>query len=222
MSRRAGDPAAVVTVAVADDHPVYRRGLELMLREADGIELVGTAEDGRQAVTLVAERRPDVVLMDLAMPGLDGFSATRQIAALPSPPPVVALTMADDDRSLARAIQAGAVGYIVKGADLDEIIDAIHGAARGEAVFGLSLTQRVLQHVSRGATAAPTSFPTLTEREQEVLNHVAAGEANATIARELGISLKTVRNHLSNIFTKIQVPDRAAAIVAARDAGFGR
>ena len=222
MSLRAGSPAAVVRVAVADDHPVYRRGLALMLRDADGIELVGTADDGRQAVALVAERRPDVVLMDLAMPGLDGFAATKQIAALPSPPQVVALTMADDDRSLARAIQAGAAGYIVKGADLDEILDAIHGAARGEAVFGRALTQRVLQHISRSAAAAPTTYPMLTEREQEILNHVAAGEANATIARELGISLKTVRNHLSNIFTKIQVPDRAAASVAARDAGFGR
>ena len=130
--------------------------------------------------------------------------------------------MADDDRSLARAIQAGAAGYIVKGADLDEILDAIHGAARGEAVFGRALTQRVLQHISRSAAAAPTTYPMLTEREQEILNHVAAGEANATIARELSISLKTVRNHHSNIFTKIQVPDRAAAIVAARDAGFGR
>ena len=212
----------MIRVLIVDDHPVYRRGLELMLRDTDDIDLVGSAENGRHAVELVRATSPDVVLMDLSMPEVDGYDATRRITQESPHTKVVALTMFEDDRSLGAAIRAGAHGYLVKGADVDEITAGIRAAARGDAVFGRNLTRRVLYHVAQSTAASPSAFPDLTERERQVLEHLAAGKANATIAHELSISLKTVRNHVSNIFTKLRVPDRAAAIVAARDAGFGR
>lgn len=212
----------MIRVLIADDHPVYRRGLELMLRDAEGIELVGSAPSGKEAVDQARTSAPDVVLMDLSMPGIDGYEATRRITEASTQTTVLVLTMYEDDRSLAAALHAGASGYLVKGADLDEITAAIHTAARGDAVFGRALAQRVLGHVGRGIAAAPTSFPELTERERQILDLVASGKANAAIAHDLSISLKTVRNHVSNVFTKLQVPDRAAAIIKARNAGYGR
>lgn len=212
----------MIRVLIVDDHPVYRRGLELMLRDTDDIDLVGSAENGRHAVELVRAMSPDVVLMDLSMPEVDGYDATRRITQESPHTKVVALTMFEDDRSIGAAIRAGAHGYLVKGADVDEITAGIRAAARGDAVFGRNLARRVLDHVAQSTDASPSAFPDLTDREREVLEHLAAGKANATIAHELSISLKTVRNHVSNIFTKLRVPDRAAAIVAARDAGFGR
>jgi DNA-binding NarL/FixJ family response regulator len=212
----------VIKVLIVDDHPVYRRGLELMLGDADGIELVGSAASGRDAIELARASAPDVVLMDLSMPGVDGYEATRRITGSTHRPNVLVLTMFDDDRSLAAALDAGAQGYLVKGADLDEITAAIRTAAGGEVVFGRELAERVLSHVARGIDTAPTSFPELTDREREVLELVASGLANPAIAHELSISLKTVRNHVSNVFTKLQVPDRASAIVTARRAGYGR
>jgi DNA-binding NarL/FixJ family response regulator len=206
---------------VADDHPAFRRGLELMLTDVDDVEVVGEAETGTQAVALAEQLSPDVVLMDLRMPDLDGIEATRRLTRRTPAPAVVVLTMFDDDDSVFAAMRAGASGYLLKGAEQDEIVRAIRAAAAGEAIFGAEVARRVLAHFSHGAGSTATAFPALTPRERDVLEMVAAGKGNATIARELMINLKTVRNHVSNIFTKLQVSDRSAAIVKAREAGLG-
>jgi DNA-binding NarL/FixJ family response regulator len=211
----------VTRVLVADDHPAFRRGLELMLADVDDLELVGEAETGARAVELAAELSPDVVLMDLRMPDLDGIEATRRVVRQVPAPAVVVLTMFEDDDSVFAAMRAGARGYLLKGAEQDEIVRAVHAAAAGEAIFGPTVATRVIAHFSSGAGSTGAAFPSLTEREREVLEMIAAGKGNATIAHELLISLKTVRNHVSNIFTKLQVPDRSSAIVKARQAGLG-
>ena len=214
----------MIRVLVADDHPAYRRGLELMLAEVDDLEIVGMAETGFKAVELAGSLTPDVVLMDLRMPDLDGIEATRRITrGTPAPAEiaVVVLTMFDDDASVFTAMRAGARGYLLKGADQDEIVRAIRAVAAGEAIFGPEVAARVVNHFAVGAGSTVAAFPALTAREREVLGMIAAGKGNATIAHELTISLKTVRNHVSNIFTKLQVSDRAGAIVKARKAGLG-
>lgn len=216
----------MIRVLVADDHPAYRRGLELMLADTDGIEVVGMAETGVRAVELAEELTPDVVLMDLRMPLLDGIEATRRIVrrtpGVAPIPAVVVLTMFDDDESVFTAMRAGARGYLLKGADQDEIVRAIRAASAGEAIFGPEVATRVIDHFATGTTSTATAaFPSLTEREREVLALISAGKGNATIAHELMISLKTVRNHVSNIFTKLQVPDRSTAMLKARKAGLG-
>lgn len=208
-------------VLVADDHPAFRRGLELMLRDVDGIELVGLAATGTAAVELAASLSPEVVLMDLRMPELDGIEATRRIGRGASPPAVIVLTMFEDDDSVFAAMRAGAHGYLLKGADQDEIVRAIRAAAAGEAIFGPEIAARIIHHFSGATGDGGPVFPALTSREREVLGMIAAGRGNAAIAHELVISLKTVRNHVSNIFTKLEVSDRAAAIVKARRAGLG-
>ena len=206
-------------VVIADDHPAFRRGVELMLSGVDGIVVLGQAETGQRAVELAAELAPDVILMDLRMPGLDGIEATRRILRTEHPPAVVVLTMFEDDDSVFAAMRAGARGYLLKGADQEEIVRAIRAAAAGEAIFGSEIAERVIHHFARGSGSTASAFPALTDREREVLEMVAAGKGNATIAHDLVISLKTVRNHVSNIFTKLQVSDRSAAIVKAREAG---
>ncbi|GAB3840202.1 response regulator [Dactylosporangium cerinum] len=206
---------------IADDHPAYRRGLQLMLADAADIDLVGEAETGERAVELAGSLVPDVILMDLRMPRLDGIEATRRLARAGSTAAVVVLTMFEDDDSVFAAMRAGARGYLLKGAEQDEIIRAIRAAAAGEAIFGPQIAQRIIAHFAGGAGSTAAAFPSLTEREREVLDLVAAGKGNATIAHDLMISLKTVRNHVSNIFTKLQVSDRSQAIVKAREAGLG-
>jgi DNA-binding NarL/FixJ family response regulator len=204
---------------IADDHPAFRRGVELMLVAVDDIMVVGHAETGQGAVELAAEVAPDVVLMDLRMPDLDGIEATRRINRSERAPAVVVLTMFEDDASVFAAMRAGARGYLLKGADQDEIVRAIRAAAAGEAIFGPEIATRVISHFASGSGSTASAFPALTDREREVLEMIAAGKGNAAIAHELVISLKTVRNHVSNIFTKLQVSDRSAAIVKAREAG---
>jgi DNA-binding NarL/FixJ family response regulator len=211
----------VISVLVADDHPAFRRGLELMLVEVADFQIVGMAETGTRAVELAGSLAPDVVLMDLRMPDVDGIEATRRIGRTAPAPAVVVLTMFEDDDSVFAAMRAGARGYLLKGADQDEIARAIRAAAAGEAIFGPEIATRVIDHFARGAGSTTAAFPSLTDREREVLEMIAAGKGNATIANELVISLKTVRNHVSNIFTKLQVSDRAGAIVKARKAGLG-
>ena len=211
----------MIRVVVADDHPAFRRGLELMLADVEDVELVGEAETGVRVLELVAELGPDVVLMDLRMPELDGIEATRRIGGHDPAPGVVVLTMFEDDDSVFAAMRAGARGYLLKGAEQDEIVRAIRACAAGEAIFGPEIAARVIAHFSTGAGSRSASFPSLTERERDVLERVAMGRGNAAIAHELMISLKTVRNHVSNILTKLQVADRSAAIVKAREAGLG-
>lgn len=190
-----------------------------MLADVEGIEIVGEADTGTRALELVTELAPDVVVMDLRMPDLDGIEATRRINRGASAPAVIVLTMFEDDDSVFAAMRAGARGYLLKGADEDEIVRAIRAAAAGEAIFGPEIAARVIAHFASGPGSTGQAFPALTEREREVLGLVAAGKGNAAIAHELMISLKTVRNHVSNIFTKLQVSDRATAIVKAREAG---
>ena len=206
---------------IADDHPAYRRGLELMLANTGDIEIVGEADNGERAVELAGSLAPDVILMDLRMPGLDGIEATRRLTRSGSAAAVVVLTMFEDDESVFAAMRAGARGYLLKGAEQDEIERAIRAAAAGEAIFGREIAARIIAHFASGSGSTAAAFPALTEREREVLEMVAAGKGNAAIAHELMISLKTVRNHVSNIFTKLQVSERSQAIVKARQAGLG-
>lgn len=212
----------MIRLLIADDHPGYRRGLELMLQHVTDVEIVAEAKTGQQAVELAQTLAPDVILMDLRMPELDGIEATRRVTREAPATAVVVLTMFEDDDSVFAAMRAGARGYLLKGAEQDEIIRAIHAAAAGEAIFGPEIAHRVLAHFASGTGSTAAAFPSLTDREREVLEMVAAGKGNATIAHQLVINLKTVRNHISNIFTKLQVSDRSAAIIKARDAGLGR
>jgi DNA-binding NarL/FixJ family response regulator len=209
-------------VLVADDHPMYRRGLRAVLESSPAIELVGEATTGCEAVELVREHQPDLVLMDLHMPELSGIEATRRISALNPGTAVLVITMVKDDDSVFAAVRAGARGYVLKGVDEQELLRSIWAVANGEAVFGPGVAQRVLGFL----TAAPVqtrdrAFPDLTEREREVVGLIAEGLNNHAIAHRLGLSPKTVMNYVSNVFTKLRVADRAEMIVRARQAGFG-
>ena len=211
-------------VLVCDDHPVYRDGLRMLLGSLPGIEVVGVAADGHEAVALAAELEPDVVVMDLQMPGLNGIEATARVTAEHPHVAVLVLTMYDDDDSVFAAMRAGALGYLLKGAAQDVIARAVASVASGEAVFGPAVARKVAAYFSGGAPATATveAFPQLTPREREVLDLLAAGRTNAQIASTLYLSQKTVRNNVSNIFAKLQVAGRAEAIIQARDAGLGR
>jgi DNA-binding NarL/FixJ family response regulator len=211
----------VISVVVVDDQALVRAGLVSILGTAGDIEVVGEADDGALALQLAAELTPDVVVMDLRMPGLDGIEATRRLVRTHPDMGVVVLTMFEDDDSVFAAMRAGARGYLLKGAELPEIVRAITAIAAGDAIFSSAIARRVIEHFSTGSGSARAAFPSLTEREREVLELIATGKGNAAIANELMLTLKTVRNHVSNIFGKLQVADRAAAIVKARDAGFG-
>jgi len=207
-------------ILIADDHPAFRTGLQQMLLDVPDLVVVGEADTGAQAVELAQELAPDVVVMDLRMPGIDGIEATRRLQLVAPSSAVIVLTMFEDDDSVYAAMRAGALGYLLKGSQRDEIVRAIRAVAAGEAIFGPEIARRVIAHFSTGAGSARQAFPGLTEREREILEKIAAGKGNAMIAHELAISLKTVRNHVSNIFTKLQVSDRSAAIVKAREAGY--
>jgi DNA-binding NarL/FixJ family response regulator len=209
----------MIRLLIVDDHPAFRRGLELMLSDVDDIEVVAQAASGEEAVELAVQATPDVVLMDLRMPGLDGIESTRRLKRLHSSLSVVVLTMFEDDASVFAAMRAGARGYVLKGADQDEIERAVRAAAAGEAIFGPAIADRVILHFAQGGDYPRPTFPSLTQREREVLSLIANGKGNAAIAHELGINLKTVRNHVSNVFTKLHVSDRASAIVKARESG---
>jgi DNA-binding NarL/FixJ family response regulator len=211
-----------IRVLIADDHPLFRDGLTALLTDGPDTEPVGAAANGTEAVDLARETQPDVVVMDLNMPGLNGVEATRRIVADSPHIAVLVLTMFDDDDSIFSALRAGARGYLLKGADQEQIRAAIRAAANGEIIFGTQLATRMLAYFTTGASAPPQAFPQLTDREREVLDLVAQGQANTAIAAKLGLSQKTVRNHVSNILTKLQVADRAQAIVQARDAGLGQ
>jgi DNA-binding NarL/FixJ family response regulator len=211
-----------IRVLIADDHPLFRDGLTALLSDGPDTELVGAATSGTEAVELARETQPDVVVIDLHMPGLNGIEATRRIVADSPHISVLVLTMFDDDDSIFSALRAGARGYLLKGADREQISRAVHAAANGEIIFGAQLATRMLGYFTATPAAAPPPvFPQLTDREREVLELVAQGRANAAIATRLGLSHKTIRNHVSNILTKLQVADRAQAIVQARDAGLG-
>jgi DNA-binding NarL/FixJ family response regulator len=211
--------AAPVRVVLADDHPMYRYGVAAVLATADEIDLVGEASDGAELIALAAREHPDVVLTDLAMPGLDGASACRELLARQPDLGVLVLTMHADDESLVSALRAGARGYLVKGADKAELIRSILAVADGQAVYGAAVARRIAELFGAGAARpAAQAFPDLTPREREVLDLLAGGARNSEIARQLGMTDKTVRNHVSAILMKLQVPDRTAAAIKARDA----
>ena len=210
-----------VRVLVADDHPVFRSGLRALLATDSAVTVVGEAATGTEAVAATTREQPDVVLMDLNMPELDGVAATAQILQANPHVAVVVLTMFDDDDSVFAAMRAGARGYLLKGTNQADILHAVHAVAAGGAVFGPAVAQRMLDFFTHGAARSATTFPQLSEREREVLDLLAHGDSNGKIAARLTISEKTVRNHVSNIFAKLAVADRSQAIVRAREAGLG-
>jgi DNA-binding NarL/FixJ family response regulator len=208
-------------VLLADDHPVVRRGLAALLGTLDGFEVVGEAVDGEAAVRETQLLRPDVVLMDVRMPGIDGVEATRRIRTVAPETAVLVLTMYDDDATVFTAMRAGARGYLLKGAEQDEITDAIRAVARGQAIFGPGIAVRLLDLFSEPAAPAPEDapFPELTARELDILRLLARGRRTAQIAAELYLSPKTVSNNLTSIFAKLEVTDRTAAVLRARERG---
>ncbi|MEV5721663.1 response regulator transcription factor [Amycolatopsis mediterranei] len=208
-------------VLVVDDHPLFRIGVSTLLAAEPGIEVVGEAAGGADAVASAAALRPDVVVMDLHLPDLSGIQATRHIVAANPGTGVLMLTMADESESVFAAMRAGARGYLLKDAEPDEIIRAVRAVARREAIFGPDIANRVLAFFNQPPASEPV-FPELTGREREVLALIAAGHSNSLIASTLCLSPKTVRNHISNVFAKLHVADRAEAIVRARDAGLGQ
>ena len=211
------DPIRVVLV---DDHPVVLGGLRALLDSLPDYEVVGKATDGEAGVREVVLTKPDVVLMDIRMPGIDGLEATRRIRESASGVAVLVLTMFDDDDTVFGAMRAGAQGYLLKGADQAEIDRAIRAVVAGEAIFSPGVAQRVLGYFAAPPPVADP-FPELTAREREVLDLMAAGERNQVIADRLFLSPKTVANHISSIFVKLAVADRSAAIVRARQGGLG-
>jgi len=211
-----------ISVLIADDHTLFREGVLAILNTVNDIQAVAEAADGREAVSKAAELEPDVILMDIQMPELNGIEATRLIQQSGLDAGVIILTMFEDDNSVFAAMRAGALGYILKGADQEELLRAIRAVYSGEAIFGPAIATRMMNYFSGlKPDSIQEAYPELTDREREVLDRIARGENNASIAGELSISQKTVRNHVSNIFNKLQVADRAQAIVQAREKGFG-
>jgi len=210
-------------ILIADDHPFFREGLRVVVDAAADLELVGEAEDGDQVVEMARILEPDVVLMDLKMPGIGGIAATRRILQQSPKVGILVITMIEDDESVFAAMRAGARGYLLKGADKEEVLLAIAAVGRGEAVFGPAIARRLVHYFgpSGKARSPHSAFRDLTDREREILNLIAAGRNNQDIAETLYISQKTVRNYVSSIFSKLQVADRGQAIVRAREAGLG-
>jgi DNA-binding NarL/FixJ family response regulator len=208
-------------VAVVDDHPVFRLGMTALLESLDGIVVVGWAADVDAAVSLVERERPDVVMMDLDLGATSGIDATRSISQRLPGTGVLVVTMFDDDDSVFAAMRAGARGYLLKDASPPEIERAVRAVANGEVLLGPDIASKALAYLQGARRGANVPFPELTDREREVLDLVARGHDNMVIARRLSLSPKTVRNHLSNVLTKLQVADRAQAIVRAREGGLG-
>ena len=211
-----------IRILIADDHPLFRDGLQGLLASVPDTEVVGQAANGEEAVRLAASLQPDLILMDLKMPGMNGLQAMREILHTSPHIGVLVVSMLEDDDSIFAAMRAGARGYLPKGASQAEILRAIRAVANGEAIFGPGIAERLLRFFSPAqAPALPRVFPELTERETEILALIAGGHTNEAIAERLVVSLKTVRNHVSNIFSKLQVTDRAQAVLRAREAGLG-
>lgn len=210
-----------IRIVVADDHGVVRDGLSAVLSTLEGYELVGTAATGDEAVRAAVTLGPDVMVLDIQMPGRTGIEAAREIRRVAPDVAVLMLTMYDDDESVFAAIRAGALGYVLKGSSAATIVRAISSVAAGEAIFGPGVARRTMEYLQAPRASAP-AFSQLTGREREILDHAAAGLGNPAIAERMGISTKTVSNNLTNVFAKLQVAGRAEAIIQARDAGMGR
>jgi DNA-binding NarL/FixJ family response regulator len=213
-----------IRVLIADDHPLFRDGLRTLLQSGSDTEVAGETATGEETITQADMLQPDVILMDINMPGINGIEATRRILHVSPHISILIVTMYEDDDSVFAAMRAGARGYLLKGADQEETLRAIKAVSRGEAIFSPAIAKRLIRYFSpsRASATPPQAFPELTEREREILTLLSQGHTNAEIAQQLFLSPKTVRNHLSNIFNKLQVADRAQAIIRARDAGWGQ
>lgn len=209
-------------VLIADDHALFRYGLKTMLRSEEDFEVAGEAATGEEAVERASELKPDIVLMDIQMPGINGIEATERIVRRDPRVGVVVVTMFEEDDSVFAAMRAGARGYVLKGADAEEVLTVLRAVANGEAHFGPEIARRLMGFFSAPKPDPVEAFPGLTAREREVLDLLARGLPNAEIAGRLYLSEKTVRNHVSNVFLKLRVADRSQAIVRAREAGMGR
>lgn len=209
-------------VLIVDDHPIFRAALHAMLAAVPGLEIAGEAADGRTAVARAGELEPDVVVMDLNLPDLDGVEATRQIVHASPHTGVLMLTMFENEAAVFAAMRAGARGYLLKGARNEQIIRAVQAIGDGEAIFSPAIATRVLGLLGGAARPRGESFPQLTAREREILKLIAQGLGNASIAEQLVLSQKTVRNHVTHIFRKLRVTDRAEAIARAREAGYAK
>lgn len=210
----------MLRILVVEDHPLFRKGVVALLDAVPDVEVVGAAGSGEEAVERASALHPDVVLMDLQLPGMSGIEATRAIVAADDAVKVLVLSLFEDDDSVFLALRAGARGYVLKDADEDELTGAIRAVARGEAIFSSAVAGRVLAFFAV-PRPAPKVFPSLTDREREILDLIAAGHPNPSIARALSLSPKTVANYVSAIFAKLQVADRAEAMIRAREAGLG-
>jgi DNA-binding NarL/FixJ family response regulator len=210
-------------ILVAEDHPLFRKGMISLLSSVTEFEVVGEAATGEEAVGRASELQPDVVLMDLQMPEVNGIEATRRILQHDPGVRILVVTLFEDDDSVFMALRAGARGYVLKDADEEEMVLSIRAVGKGEAIFSPAIATRVLAYFASSPQggASRQAFPTLTDREREILHLIAQGHPNPTIARQLSLSTKTVGNYVSNIFTKLQVADRAQAIIRAREAGLG-
>lgn len=208
-----------IRILIADDHSLFRDGMRALLNTIPDFQVVGDAATGEESIQLAKQLQPDVMLMDIQMPGINGIEATRRITQTSPHIGILVVTMFEDDDSVFSAMRAGARGYILKGADQDEMMRAIRAAANGEAIFGPEIAKRLMNFFT--GAKPPQIFPELTDREREVLGLIAQGASNPEIADKLSLAGKTVRNHISNIFAKLQVADRAQAIIKARDAGLG-
>ena len=211
-----------IRVLIADDHTLFRSGLRALLNLFPDIQVIGEASTGEETVAKALELQPDIILMDIQMPGVNGIEATRQIVKRSPKTGVIVVTMFEDDSSVFSAMRAGARGYILKDAGEEEVLRAIRGVASGEAIFGPAIARRLVHFFSKPHAETDPIFPELTEREREILDLIARGETNAEIVQQLVLSPNTVRNHISNIFAKLQVADRAEAIIRAREAGLGQ
>jgi DNA-binding NarL/FixJ family response regulator len=218
-----------INVLIADDHVFYREGVRALLGNSPEITVIGEASNGDEVIARAAELKPAVILMDLKMPGMNGIEATRRIHETNPKIGVLVITMFDDDDSVFAAMRAGARGYLLKDADKDELVRAIVAVDKGEAIFSPAIAQRMIQYFTGSAAGqshtrkgGSDEFAELTERELEILDLIAQGQNNSTIAIRLSLSIKTVQNYVSSILTKLQVADRAQAIVRAREAGFGK
>lgn len=211
-----------IRVLIADDHTLFRDGLRALLASIPDVEVVSEASSGNEAIRLAVEYQPDVILMDIQMPDLNGVEATRQILSLSPHVGIIVLTMFQDDDTVFAVMRAGARGYVLKGADQSVLLRAVRAVANGESLFSPEIATRLMQFFANLETISPHEvFPELTEREREILAFIADGQTNGEIAEKLVISIKTVRNHVSNIFSKLQVADRTQAAIRARQAGLG-
>lgn len=210
-------------VLIVDDHPLFRKGMRALLESMEDMQVAGEAQTGQEAIDFADQLQPDIILMDLQLPGGSGLDATREIVRVSPHVQILVVTLFEDDDSIFAALRAGARGYILKDTDEGEMIRAIRAVGNGEAIFSPSIANQLMEYFSTSRTKIPEEvFPELTNREREILGLIAKGESNQDIADRLSISLKTVRNHVSNIYSKLMVADRAQAVIKAREGGLGK